>query len=199
MNSDPTDADLKALWQSQAIEEFPMPLEEIRKRARRLQGRVQRRNAMEYFAGGVVVAAFVSASITHALPLVKIGCAAVALGAVIALWQLHARGSARRTPDASATALADFHRRELVRQRDAQASVALWYLAPFAPGMALVLLGRWLSPIDEVGRSATTDRIMIAMTGILMLLVFLVVFLANRLGAQRLQKQIDEIDALRKY
>lgn len=190
--------DLQALWQSQAVEAAPMHLDEIRKRAGRLRGRVRIRNLIEYAAGLIVVPSFVSMAIHAGEPLIRIGAALTAAGALFALWQLHRRGGARPPGDAEAGALFDVLRGELARQRDALASVWLWYLAPFVPGMALILLGRWLHPIEKLGRSVETDRTMIVMTAVITLLIFLVSHLANRLGAKALQRQIDDLDALRR-
>jgi hypothetical protein len=198
MTPDRDDTGLQALWQSQAGEEFSMPVEQIRKRARRLHARVWTRNLIEYAAGLIVVPSFVTLALHATDPLIRLGAALTALGALFALWQLHRRGSSRRPPDAEAGPSLDFLRGELARQRDAQASVWLWYLAPFAPGMALILVGRWLSPVEKVGRSLESDRTMTAMMAVIMALLFLVSHLANRFGARRLQDQIDELDTMRR-
>ena len=54
----------------------------------------------------------------------------------------------------------------LIRQRDAIASVGVWYLAPFAPGMTLLLLGRWFQS-HATHRSLGTDHLIIALVAVL--------------------------------
>jgi hypothetical protein len=127
--------------------------------------------------------------------LMQLGSALVILAVGYVAWQLHRRGSARPGPETGA-ALADFHRSELVRQRDALRSVASWYLAPFAPGMLLIMAGRWFQS-HVPGRPLELDRLIIALCMVIVALVFFAVWLLNRLGAHRLQKEIDALDALR--
>jgi hypothetical protein len=189
-----TDPDLQTLWQSQKPEEPPMSLAEIRSKAGAFQRRILVRNVIEYAAGLIVVPSFALMAWNAPQVLTKVGAVLVALGALVCLWQLHARGGAKRAPDAGAASLIDFHRQELERQRDALASVWLWYLGPFVPGMALILLSSWLAPVAT--RSVESQRAGTLMMTVIVVLVFLVIFLLNKLGAHHLQKEIDKLDAL---
>lgn len=191
-----SEPDLKILWKSQETEEPPMALDEIRRKARRFQGGVRIRNLIEYLAGLIVVPSFALwAWRAPELP-VKLGAAMVVVGSLFALWQLHLRSGARRPPEASAVALMDFHRAELIRQRDALRTVPLWYLAPFAPGMFTLLIYRLLNPVEKATRSLEADRAMSVMMIIIVVLLFAVVGLTNALAAHRLQAKLDELDRL---
>ncbi len=83
-------------------------------------------------------------------------------------------------------------RQELIRQRDALRSVGLWYLAPFIPGMALVMMGRWFQS-HAAHRALAFDHLLILLTSGLAVLVFLAIWLLNLYGAKRLQQRIDAL------
>lgn len=191
-----TEPDLKQLWQSQEQENAPMPLEQIQAAAGRFQRRVRIRNLIEYAAGLIVIPSFAWQALNAPHPLYQAGAAMIAVGALVCLWQLHLRGGARRTPGASAASVMDFHRSELARQREAMGSVWLWYLGPFAPGMALCLASLWLHPPARYALNPAEGRANVALAAALAVLVFLGVFALNRLGARRLQREIDRLDAL---
>jgi hypothetical protein len=89
-------------------------------------------------------------------------------------------------------ALVASYRAQLIRQRDALRSVGAWYLAPFAPGMALLMLGRWFAfrPAD---RPIGLDHMIILLSSAIVALGFFVVWLLNQRGADWLQRRIDEL------
>ena len=129
-----SEPDLKTLWQQQPTEYDPMTLEHIRTKANAFQKKIRRRNLVEYLAMVVVVLGFSPLLFATQSWMMQAGGALIILATPFIAWQLHRRGSARKTPDA-ATVLADFHRAELVRQRDALRSTAAWYLGPLVPGV----------------------------------------------------------------
>ena len=82
---------------------------------------------------------------------------------------------------------------ELDRQSDALAKVGRWYLLPFAPGLALMML----APVVENGPQALLRFSPGAFVSIgVICLVFLGVWWLNRRAAAKLQRAIDELDAL---
>ena len=194
MPVEPSDFDPQQLWQSQTAEYDAMTLADIHLKARNFQSRISRRNAVEYVACVVVVLGFLPGLLHQGSWMMQVGCGLNMLAAVFVAWQLHRRGSARTTPEAG-QGLVDFHRRELIRQRDAINSVGVWYIGPFIPGMALIMLGRWFhshSPRLPIG----FDHLVLILTSMIMALFLVVVWLLNKWGAARLQVRIDELDAL---
>jgi hypothetical protein len=189
-----SEPDLKDLWQQQPTEYDPMTLEHIRAKAKAFQTKIRRRNLIEYLAMPIVVLGFSPLLFATHSWMLQTGGALIILATAYVAWQLHRRASARIGPESGA-ALADFHRSELVRQQQAVRSVGAWYLAPMIPGLVMITLGRWFQS-HVPGRSIEEDRTIIALCGVIVVLVFLVVWLLNRLGAHRLQKEIDELDAL---
>jgi amino acid transporter len=86
-----------------------------------------------------------------------------------------------------------FLRSQFVRQRNALTSLFWWYVLPFLPGIVLFFAGNGLDPAIEAAGPPIWVRWSV-LAGIAALIAFIVWL--NRLGARRLQKRIDEIDAL---
>jgi hypothetical protein len=189
-----TDPDLKDLWQDQPTEYDPMTIADIHTKATAFRRRMRGRNQREYFGCALAVAGFTPLLFSSSW-MMQAGGALVILAVIFVGWQIHRRASAGGAPKEGA-AVVDFHREQLVRQRDAARTIASWYMAPLAPGLLMMTLGRWFQA-HAPGRSLETDRLIIVLCLAIMALVLLVVWLLNRLGVHRIQKQIDELDALR--
>ncbi len=191
MPGKPPDFEPQALWQSQSTEHDPMTIAAIHEKARVFQTRIRRRNLIEYIASIVVIAGFTPALLHPGSWMMQAGAGLIMIATVFVVWQLHRRGSAAALPD-SGDALIDFHRRELVRQRDMLRAVAVWYLGPFVPGMALTMLGRWFQAHAQ-HRPVGLDHLIILLSGGIVSLMLLGIWLLNQWGARRLQKRIDEL------
>lgn len=179
-------------WQAGTSVAEPIPaLPDLHRRASRFERRIRLRNAVEYAAIMLVVAAFGAFAILAPVPLpaMRIGAALVVIGALYVAWQLHRRASFR--PPSPGLPLVEHHRRELVRQRDAVASVANWYLAPFLPGMLLILFG----PVIDGGSRAWAALGWEQLPALVLPpAFFLFVWLLNRRAARQLQAAIDDLD-----
>src|SRR5262249_41049374 len=128
--------------------------------------------------------------------MIKTGSLLCILSAVYFVWQQHVRTAVSRIPDAPAAALADFHRSELVRDRDAVGGSWLWATVPMLPGLALIVLGRWFQD-HAPDVPVEFDRQAIALGTIIAVLTIVIVVLVDRIHVYRLQRQIDELDRLR--
>ena len=191
MPTDPAGLDPQAIWQSQTTEHAPTSLAALHEQARSFRRRIGRRNAVETAAGAAVILGFLPVLFHRGSWMMQAGGGLVIAATVFVLWQLHRRGASGPAPDAGAP-LIDHYRAELARQRDALGSVGAWYLGPFVPGMALLLAGRWFQA-HAAHRSLAADHLMIAVVGLVVAGVFLGVLRLNRLGAQRLQRRIDDL------
>ena len=194
MNGDPSDfdpLDPQALWQSQAQEHDPMSLAEIHQKARTLETKVRWRNIREYVASVVVVLFFAPVLLHRDSWMMQAGAALIIAATLFVGWQIHRRTATGAIPEAG-DALRDYHRQTLIRQRDALRSVGWWYMAPFAPGMVLLMIGRWFQSHVE-GRSLAMDHLGILLASGVCALVFAGIWWLNQLGAKRLQKQIDAL------
>lgn len=187
MNDDPA----KRAWQASVEIGGALPLDEVRKGADKFYRTIRRRNAIEYAACVFVVVAF-SANV-FILPhvLQRIGSALIVLATFYVGWQLHRRGSAETPEKAGTMPIAAFARAQLVRQRDALRSIFWWYLLPFMPGLATAVAGGFAMRAGEPGGIARGLVVCSAMLG-----AFVGIWWLNQIGARKLQKRIDEIDAL---
>jgi hypothetical protein len=195
MPADPSNLDPQQLWQRQPREHDPMTVADIHAQALKFERRVRFGNLTEYIACVFVVIAFgwvaLEGQHMHENTLVRVGAALIVVGTFIVAWQLRARASLR-APLESADCFVDAYREALIRRRDALRSVGVWYLAPFAPGMAVMLLGYWfLKP--RAGAPAAVVHVTTVMVALIVALTFLVVWLINQRGADRLQRQLDEL------
>jgi amino acid transporter len=188
-----TDDPAKQAWQASVEIAGAPPLDEVRKGADKFYRYVKWRNRVEYVACVIVVVAFSAYVFWLPQMLQKAGSVLVVLATLYVAWQLHRHASAVPPETAGTMPLLLFARAQMVRQRDALRSIFGWYILPFLPGLALVMAGNW-----QVKRAAGTDIPNLAEA-----LAFVVVFgmlgfiwWLNQLGARRLQRHIDEIDAL---
>jgi len=185
---------LQSLWKSQKQEDFSMSLADIHARAERFQSRVRRRNLMEYAGAAIVIAGFTWAAFTIADIIVRAACVLIMLGTLCVVWNLAtvARASAKTDETMS---WVDFHRGELVRQRDALNGIWRWYLGPLVPGWAVFWIGVGLPPptIPPVWGNMGAAALGFA-TG---MAVFVGIAALNKWGAKRLQAEIDALDRAR--
>lgn len=173
----------------------PLPaLDELRARANKFRRVIRRRNLVEYAAGILVIVMFGIGALTAPLLALRVGCAMVAGGTCVVMWQLYRRGRPLSPPEhGGRLSVLEFQRRELARQRDALDSIFTWYLLPLIPGMAVIMAAPLLSLPPDAWRMPPADALFVMAT---VVGVFAAVYLLNKWGARRLQRQIDEIDAL---
>jgi hypothetical protein len=185
---------LRSLWQKMPTDPVSISAEEMRAKAKAFERRVRRRNFIEYGAIIFVVVLF-SWHATWpkpATPLWPIANILIALGALYMGFNLHRLArAASASPAASVTGLIDFHRAELVRQRNALATVWRWYVLPFTPGVVLWLVAQW---VGAPAAAQTKTAMGILMVAIICIAGFAGIILLNLLGAARLQRMIEDLD-----
>jgi len=187
MSNEPNPDDLKSLWQNQEVEKVTITIDEIRRRAARFERRIYWRNLREYIAGAVAIAVLLfQYRYAHGRQILAV--LLMIAGTLLALVQLHRRGSARTVPaDAGLRVSLAFHRAELERQRDALRQVWLWYLLPFVPGFVATLV------VAAMARGITTWLIIFGV----MLVIFLTgVWRLNEWAARKLDRKIQELRAM---
>ena len=185
---------IKQAWQDSVSHADSPDIATLRAGADRFYRQVRRRNLIEYAASVLVVVCFSVIAFKAPSPVTKLGAVLVILATLVAAWQLRRRASAVAPPSAESALPVLVHQRaQFVRHRDALASVGLWYLLPFAPGMALMML----APAFEHGPGVfLTMRWRDIASMAFIFAVFGGVWWLNMLAARKLQKAIDEIDAL---
>lgn len=186
---------LRSLWSQQKEEPFAMSLTDIHERASRFQTRVQWRNMIEYGAAVIVVVAFSAIALTTPDWGIRAAAALIIAGILYVCWKLaKVAGAATKEEGVS---WADFHRAELVRQRDATASVWRWYLAPLLPGMAVFIVATASSAAE--GDIPVVARIAVAIAATLWVVgLFYGIAYLNKRTSKKLQEEIDKLDQARK-
>ena len=192
MDSDLSPDNLKSLWQNHNVEPVQMSLEQIRQKAEKFQKNIRHRNLREY-----VAAAFVFASAGYfmwRIPETRLACGLLLAGVVYVLYQLHTKGAAKTVPESLAlNNCLEFHRRELERQRDLARDVWKWYLLPFVPG----LLATMAVPLLHLPPEKWMDGASIGVSVILLwAAMFYAIWRLNKRGANKLQRQIDELNSM---
>ena len=165
-----------------------MPLEEIQRRARRFEKRIGRRNLREYAGAALGIAAYTIYIFKFHSLVVRAGSVLVIAGVLYVVVQLYRRASSGSLPaDLGVAASVEFHRRELVRQRDMLRSVWRWYVGPIIPGLVVFTAGS-IPPHSPV-------RVYLLLALFFLVTLGGIVWL-NRHAADRLDRQIAELDNL---
>ena len=192
MANDPLRNDLSKLWQNQKTEDVQMSIDAMRVQTHKFQRRILWRNVREYAGAALLVALFGFHFFNSDGVLLRTGSALVILGTLYVVYQIHRRGSSQPVPaETGIRPWLDFHRTELMRQRDAMQSVWRWYILPFVPGFAVITLSRAIEnpAVNWVRLGATVAGCAI---------VFVLIFQLNQRAARKLQRQIDELEDLEK-
>lgn len=190
MGVDDVHSDVQRLWRDQPSEEVQMSAQEVRGLAEKFERTISQRNRREYAASAFVVVWFSVWAWFAQSDVVALGGWLVALAALWVVFHLHRRGTARRPAgEQDVMSGLEFTRSELVRQRDLLRSVWWWYLLPFVPGMLLILVGYSLEGPERWGLLAL---------GIVVAVTFVGIGLLNQRVARKLQRRIDDLDAVRK-
>lgn len=179
------------LWAQQHNDAVPLDAEALARADTRFRRRIRRRDSVEYVAGLLASGVFVNTAIQTPDWGVRIGCAAIILGALVVmrnLWKLRPKP----TETAFGSPSLAFYRANLVTQRDALATVWRWYLAPVVPGMVLFLLAVLRASAQHMPFWAA----LLVITGVALPVVgvFWGIHRLNRVGARRLQAMIDALD-----
>ncbi len=197
--ADETPNSVTDVWRSQPAERIEISLDDMRRKAQKLEKQVFRRNVREYVACVLVVACFGYYASVFDAALIRAGCGLVIVGALFTVFRLHRAGAARTVPaELALHTCVDFRRKELERQRDLLLGVWRWYLLPFVPGMMVFLVGLFELAMRQPHASAHARTIVtvFALTAAGCAVVFVGVGMLNQRAARKLQREIDTLDQL---
>jgi hypothetical protein len=193
MTDPPVEDEIRTLWQNQSLELAKMSVEEIRRRAQRLQ-RKNRREVLLFCAFALLFVLFFGRSLasTHeTLP--RIGLALLIAWALYFPYQAHKRIWPRSSAaEAASTTCLEFYRRELQRRRDYTLHVWQWFLGPLS-----FSLGVFLLPAVITAFNSPTRWLNLLPFGLLLALWAAVFFPRRRRELRKLQQEIDGLDAVR--
>lgn len=182
---------LQALWTTEGSDAQPLTPEAARIRVQTLDRRARLLDMVEYVAAAAVVVIFAIYWANAANDVIASGCALVILGTVAVVAGLWKRRSLPG-PNTLIDPQADHLRKQLVRRRDALASVASWYLAPSVPGLAAFAAGHWVDQAAWVGTASATIVTLVSLTVIA--LGFAVIWCLNRRAAAEYDKEIEALN-----
>ncbi|HEY0598202.1 hypothetical protein [Sphingopyxis sp.] len=183
----PDDDSLHSLWLGDGVALEPLPLAEVKSRAAAFSRAIGKRNRREYIATAFVTLIFGLYALILPGMLLKIGSLLVIAGGFVMAFQLSRRTS-RADVGAEAADVRACYRARLVTEERMLASVGLWYIGPFIPGLVVFLAG-----LAQTGRLGGVSGF--AAFAAFPVLVCLGIWLLNRRAAAMLRKQIERLDA----
>jgi hypothetical protein len=187
--------DVRTLWQTQPPEAQPMTLDDVRRRARALDGKVRQQDAIMTLCAVINTGAF--AAVIWYLPHLRI-VAAIVIATVFAIvaGYLRRRPSRRAIDYLTPAALnpcVDFYRTALVRKRDMARQLWIWFMPPAILGQVALIIGFLIAP-PNVPRRA------ILMALPVWILTDVIIFVFGWRNAQReakkMQRELDSLDSM---
>jgi hypothetical protein len=187
--------DPKKIWQDQPTEPIKMSLDEIRRKAQKLQtqGRLKVLAGMVIGLFLCVAFARMSAKVPDVVP--RIGWGVLSLWALYCAYQAYKWIWPRRlVEDATLSTSLDFYRSELERRRDYERHI--WRRS----GLTFCFAGLALALIPELTGALKTPRVLLNAMPFFVLLViwFVVFFVMRKRNRRKLQQEIDELTAFEK-
>jgi hypothetical protein len=187
--------DPKTIWQDQPTEPIKMSLNEIRRKAKALQmkGRLKVLAAMVIGLFLCVAFARMAAVVEDVVPRIGWG--------MLSLWGLYGAYAAYRwiwpsrlAEDATLNTSLDFYRRELERRRDYERHI--WR----SSGLPFCFAGLALAIVPELIPALKTPRLLLNAVPFFGLLAvwFVLFFYLRKRNRLKLQREIDELNALEK-
>ena len=187
--------DPKKIWQDQPTEPIKMSLEEIRRKAQKLQMKGRLRVLAAMIIGLFLCIAFarMAAVVEDVIPRIGWG--------MMSLWGLYGAYAAykwiwpgRLAEDATLSTSLDFYRGELERKRDYDRHV--WRRS----GVIFCFAGLAVAIIPELIPALQTPRLLLNAAPFFTLLViwFVLFFYLRTRNRLKLQREIDELNALEK-
>lgn len=187
--------DPKKIWQDQPTEAIKMSLEEVRRKAQKFQTKSRLATIAWFVMGLLLCVAFarMSTGVQDVIPRIGWG--------VLSLWALYGPYQAYRwiwpgrlAEDATLNTSLDFYRRELERKRDYERHI--WRRS----GLTFCFAGLALAILPELIPALKTPRLLLNAAPFFVLLViwFVLFFVLRKRNRQKLQREIDELNALEK-
>ena len=192
MTTEPPNHDYKAIWRDQPTESVNMSVADIRLKAQRFQSRSRLVLMINYVNAALITVLFGWGVATSPNWITKLGCGAGMLLGLSFGWWAHQRRPGRM-PAALGPGLAvlEFHRRELERAK-VKFKTMLLFVLPLVVSFGLITAGAY---VMRPGMSPLKGPAPIA---VLIAAWILVAWRRQRGYARKIQRQIDELDALRR-
>lgn len=168
---------------------------QVQTRAAKFERTIKRRNFIEYAAGAFCIISFggLAYGSLQMTEYLIAGAYALCIACVVfVLWQLRARGSHR--PLRPEESCLDHLRDQYLRQYNALRTVPQWYLGPLTLGVITVYTTMIIKFSQMGGLAKALEGIWQPLLGTAAFFGF--VWWLNWFAAQKLKRQIDQIDTL---
>ena len=191
MTTEPPNQDLKAIWRDQPTENMNMSVVELHLKAQRFQLKSRLVLTINYVTTTLIAVLFGWGVATAPNWLTKLGCVTGLLFCLAFGWWAHQRRPGRMPAAQSpGTTILEFHRRELERAR-VRFRTMLIFLVPVLLSSGLITAGAYAM------RPSTSLLHRPALIALLIVAWVVVAWRRQRQYAQKIQRQIDEWDAVR--
>jgi hypothetical protein len=183
-------SDPKKIWQSQPTEATKMSLDQVRRKARKLQTRARAAAVLWIVIGLALCVAFAHSFFKDQGLLLRIGWG------ILSLWSLYGAYHAYRwiwpgnlTDDGTLRTSVDSYRSELERQRDY--GLHIWRRS----GLTFCFLGLAFVVLPPIIKALATPRVLKNTVPFFVLLFmwFVAFYFQRKRGQRRLQREIDEL------
>jgi uncharacterized integral membrane protein len=184
-------SDPKKVWQDQPTEAITMSVDEIRRKAHKLQRRAQAAAVLWIVIGLTLCVAFAHSFVKDQGLLLRIGWG------ILSLWSLYGAYQAYRwiwpgnlVEEGTSRTSVESYRSELERQRDYGRHI--WRRA----GLTFCFLGLAFVVLAALIQALATPQLLVNAVPffVLLLIWFIAFFFQRKRGQQRLQKEIDELN-----
>jgi len=191
MTTEPPNQDLKAIWRDQPTENMNMSVVELHLKAQRFQLKSRLVLTINYVTTTLIAVLFGWGVATAPNWLTKLGCVTGLLFCLAFGWWANQRRPARMpTAQSPGATILEFHRRELERAR-VKFKTMLIFLVPVLISSGLITAGAYAM------RPSTSLLHRPALIALLVVAWVVVAWRRQRQYAQKIQRQIDELDAVR--
>ena len=192
MATEPPSRDPLNIWQNQPTEPTNMNLEEIRRKVRELQHKVQRKQLLNAASVLVLCGFCVWGIVASYFTWQRVGFALAGVWMLLTLlpW-LRNKGPASQGEEAGSSTGIEFCRSELELRRNQLRQPWRWYLGPIVLGIGTFLTGPVAAVIQHPGMAVN-------MVPFLVLMGFWIFFFFRQVSKElrEIQRDIDELNAL---
>lgn len=188
------DSEFKCLWQQQPTEDLNVTLTDIRSKATAFHKQTKFRNAVYYALALLMIVVYgITLIANRDQILTVVACALIVAANLFVMYYLRSKGSVTAPPvDGDTHTYLIFMSAEFKRQRNLMRDFFRWYLAPLIPGLALLLIDKFLRlmPRHRIGLELSLVGCFAVVA-----IAFVCGYLVVQIEVRKLQARVDKTDA----
>jgi hypothetical protein len=190
-----TEEQARQSWQSSALYPQIPSLDQVKRQAGMVHGRIRGWYRLQYVAVAIVVFLVIIGVTASPSSVERLGLIAALIGFLVSAWLIHREGTLQPLPATETVqSLLEYQRRLLSRQRAFLLRKMMWIMLPALPGCLVWSGAPFITALIE---GSEWPRLQEVFLPIWIVLCFLVVgYWRTRSLARGMQQGIDEIDKL---